>query len=166
MDYEGIGIFCDEDMVVTGDIWELFSHCSKLPEPWDCAVVKSLPRFEWPSVIAFNNKRLTHLTTEYVDDPDNDLFSFEWAQHVAELPEEWNHCCGIQTPKEAKLYHWTQGIPYWLETRGLPEDGIWFKAFEEMVKTEDWVTFHRNTVHFKPVMKRFLEKYGLKMGAA
>lgn len=166
MDYQGIGIFCDEDMVVTGDIHELFTYCAKrLEEPWDVAVVKNQQhRYEWPSVMAFNNKNLTHLTPEYLEDKTHRMFDFSWAQNVADLPAEWNHLCGMDEPKEAKLYHFSQGIPFWKETRGLPEDPVWFNAFESMTKSDEWIKFHKDTIHYKPVMRRFLKAYGLNLG--
>ena len=141
MDYEGIGIFADEDMVVTGDIWELFAYASKIEGAWDVAVMKDQPRFEWPSVMVFNNKNLTNLKPDFVDNDANPMFDFAWTDEdrIAEIPPEWNHCCGYQTPKKAKLYHWTQGIPYWTECRGLPEDSNWFEAFEEMMKSVEWI---------------------------
>jgi hypothetical protein len=144
-DYEGLGAFFDEDMVMTGDVHELFSYCTKrLDEPWDVAVVTNPAHlYERPSAMVFNNKNLTHLTPEFVEDKSNRMFDFAWAQNIASLPHEWNHLCGIDNAREdAKLYHFTQGIPYWKETRGLSEDHFWFEAFEGMVKSEEWINFH------------------------
>ena len=167
MDYQGVGIFCDEDMCVTGDIHELFMYCAKrLDEPWDVAVVKHPNhRYEWPSVMAFNNANLKHLTPEYVEDKTNRMFDFAWAKQVANLPSEWNHLCGMDPATDAaKLYHFSQGIPFWKETRGLPEDHHWFEAFETMTKSQDWIDFHKDTIHFKPVLRRYLKQYGLNLG--
>ena len=165
MDYEGIGIFCDEDQAVTGDIWELFAYASKLKD-WDVAVMKDQERFEWPSVMIFNNANCTTLTPEFVDDEENTLFDFAWTkeERIESFPEIWNHCCGMKPPREdAKLYHWTQGIPYWTECRGLREDEIWFQAYQTMLKSVEWIELHHDTWHFKPVMARFLANYGLKI---
>jgi hypothetical protein len=165
MDFEGFGLFCDEDQVMTGDVWELFSYCSKLDDPWDVAVMKNQPEYEWPSVMVFNNQNLKHMTPEYIEDKSNRFFDFAWAKHVAELPPEWNHFCGGARPKDAKLYHFSQGIPYWPETRGLDEDPVWFEAFENTMKAGKWIDFHKDTIHFMPVMERYLSSnYGLKLG--
>ena len=166
MDYEGLGLFCDEDMVVTGDVHELFRYCVKrLDEPWDVAFVHHEHLYERPSVMVFNNQNLQHLTPEFVEDKSNRMFDFAWAKNAGDLPREWNHLCGIDSPREdAKLYHFTQGIPYWKETRGLPEDHFWFEAFEGMVKSHEWIDFHKDTIHFKPVMRRYLKGYGLNIG--
>lgn len=164
MGFEGIGIFADEDMVVTGDIQELFAHLAKLDD-WDVAVMQDQPQFEWPSVMAFNNANLTHLTPEFVDNELNSMFDFAWTspEKIASLPSEWNHCVGYMTPKPAKLYHYTQGIPFWPECRGLPEDEHWFEAFDEMKKSVDWIDLHSGTKHFAPVMARHLAKYGISI---
>jgi hypothetical protein len=166
MGFEGLGLFCDEDQVMEGDVHELFTYCAKrLDEPWDVAVVRNEQhRYEWSSVMVFNNKNLTNLTPEFVEDKNNRMFDFAWAKNVADLPKEWNHLCGLEPEKEAKLYHFSQGIPYWKETRGLPEDPHWFRAFESVVKSEEWIAFHKDTIHFKPVMRRFLSGYGLNIG--
>lgn len=162
MDYEGIGIFCDEDMVVTGDIWELFAYVSKLDE-WDVAVMKEQPKFEWSSVMVFNNKNCTNLTPEFIDNEVNKVLDMSWAANVAGIPSVWNHCVGYMEPKEAKLYHYTQGIPFWPEVRGLPEDEHWYEAFDSMKKSVDWIDLHAGTKHFAPVMARFLSQYGVEI---
>lgn len=166
MSYEpgSMGIFADEDMVVSGDIWELFAFCSKLQGDWDVAVVKEdLQRYEWPSLMVFNNANCTTLTPDFVDSELNKLFDFAWTseERIAELPPEWNHCVGYQKPKKAKLYHWTQGIPFWPECRGLEEDEHWYDAFDEMKHSVDWIELHAGTKHFSQVMSRMLSRYGI-----
>jgi len=164
----GISIFADEDMVVRGDIHELFNYLERLDEEWTIAVMKDQDLFEWPSVMAFNNINCSMLTPEFVQDTDNPMFGFTWldggheGKHIASIPKEWNHCCGYAEPRtDAKLYHWTQGIPYWTECRGLAEDEYWFEEFEAMMKSVDWIDLHRGTKHFRPVMARFLKTYGV-----
>jgi len=164
MDYEGIGIFADEDMVVRGDIHELFDFCEKIEGPWDVAVMKDQAMFEWPSVMVFNNKSCKKLTPEFVQDDANPMFGFGWTDKVVSFPSEWNHCVGMTKPDmDAKLYHWTQGIPYWTECRGLPEDPYWFEEYEKTIHSVEWVELHRHTKHFMPVMTRFLANYGIKV---
>lgn len=164
MGYEGIGIFCDEDMAVRGDIHELFDYCETL-EDWDVAVMKEQEPYEWPSVIVFNNERCKKLTPEFVEDEGNPMFGFGWTDKVASFPKAWNHCVGYapNPEPEAKLYHWTQGIPYWTEVRGLPEDDIWMEEFQTSIHSCEWVQIHRHTKHFEPVMRRFLAGYGLRI---
>ena len=164
MDFEGIGVFFDEDQVCVGDVWELFRFCSHIRDEWDVAVVKDQPQFEWPSVMAFNCANLTHMTPDFVEDEANTLFDFAWTTNdrISDLPGVWNHCVGYQAPKEAKLYHYTQGVPFWPECRGLPEDQYWFEGYENMVRSVDWIELHHGTKHFMPVMKRMFARYGIK----
>jgi hypothetical protein len=161
-DYEGFSMFADEDMVVTGDIHELFDYVEN-DKKHDVWVMRNQERYEWASMMVFNNSRLRHLTPDHVQDTDHALFDFKWAESVGSVPDEWNHCVAVHEPKEAKLYHWTQGIPFWQECRGCPEDKNWFQEYEAMVKSVKWIDLHRNTKHFKPVIERMLKRYGVKM---
>src|SRR5512139_3916563 len=49
-EFVGYSMFADEDMVVRGDVHELFEHISQ-DEQHDVWVVKDQERFEWPSVM-------------------------------------------------------------------------------------------------------------------
>lgn len=166
-DYEGWAIFCDEDQVVKADIAELWEHCRRRTD----AVVmvnKNQPAFEWPSVMVFNCARCKALAPEYIDDTANSLYDFDWADgHVVDFPSEWNHAVGISpSTLDAKLYHYTQGIPYWPECRGLPEDQFWWEEYNETIKSVEWLDLHRNTKHFTPVITRMLRRYGVDLRTA
>jgi hypothetical protein len=148
----------DEDQVVTGDVFEL----PELLNGADVAVMQEQPRYEWASFMVFDNAKLKHLTPEYIEDPKNTLFDMTWARNVGKLPEEWNHCVSYAEPRtDAKMYHFTAGIPYWPECRGYPEDKFWFEEYEAMVESVEWIDLHQNTRHFGPVMNRYLKKYGI-----
>jgi hypothetical protein len=142
--FEGKALFLDADMVVTGDIAELFA----------CADGKNAVQvntkqagFEWPSAMLFNCEHCKTLTPEYVEDRTNILFDFKWGT-VGEFPAEWNHCCGYAEPRlDAKLYHWTRGIPVWKETRGLKEDPVWHDAFKHTMYTCSYRDLMGNSVH-------------------
>jgi hypothetical protein len=114
--------------------------------------------------MVFNCERCTALTPEYVENPQNKLFDFAWANRVGSFPSEWNHAVGISKSREdAKLYHFTQGIPFWPECRGLPEDKFWDQEHEQMNKSVQWIELHGKTVHFGSVIKRMLSRYGVKL---
>jgi len=165
-DYEGLSIFCDNDQVVVGDITELFEFCSQL-EDWDVCVMKDQARFEWPSVIVFNNENLKHLTPEFIQDDTNSMYGFQWVdeERVKNFPMEWNFCVGYaDDDPHAKLIHWTQGPPYWPETKGFDVDKHWWTEYHDMLRCPPWIELHRGTKHFKPVMQRFLANYGVKIG--
>lgn len=161
--FEGVSVFFDEDQVCIGDVFELELPAS---DTWSVAVLKAQPRFEWPSVMVFNNARCTMLTPQFIDDTANDLYDWAWVEEdqIGTLPDAWNHCVGYHDPKDAKLYHYTEGIPFWPECRGLPEDRFWFEEYQAMVKSVDWIDLHAHTKHFPNVMQRMLRtKYGLQV---
>lgn len=144
-DYQGHAIFMDADILVRGDITELM-HAATMEH--DVQVMQDQPRFEWPSVMLFNNARCRTLTPEYIDNTDNKLFDLAWAQSVGSFPKEWNRCVGYQDGGEAKLYHYTQGLPVWPETRGnFPEDELWVDEHRKANGTVSWAELMGNSVH-------------------
>ena len=145
--YEGTALFLDADMVVTGDIAELFAtemgHHQLL-------VNKDQARFEWPSAMLFDCSACVTLTPEYVDNPRNQLFDFAWAEHgaIGSFPDEWNKCVGYApSGLDAKLYHFTKGIPIWRETRGNPEDVVFHEAYKHMLHSVSHTELMGNSVH-------------------
>jgi lipopolysaccharide biosynthesis glycosyltransferase len=155
--YTHQSVFMDADIVVKADIAGLFD-CIDLT--CSVQVQKNQAQFEWASVMLFNNYKCQTLTPQYVADESNVLFDLAWAQKVGELPAEWNHCVGYAEPKEAKLYHYTQGLPCWYESRGLPEDAHWIEEHKEMLRTCQWSELMGTSVHAKPVIKRMLRRLG------
>lgn len=148
-------VFMDSDVVVAADIGELFK-CVDLT--CSVQVMQEQARFEWASVMLFNNAKCANLTPEFVDDPSNPLLDLAWAKKVGTLPKEWNHCVGYAEPCSAKLYHFTQGIPCWPETRGLPEDGIWHREREAMDFTCSWKELMGGSVHARPTIERAIKR--------
>lgn len=158
-DYNGRAIFMDSDIVVTGDVDELL-EIARLPDV-SVLVMQDQPRFEWPSVMVFDCENCTVLTPEFVDDRDVPLLDLNWGK-IGTFPLEWNRCVGYANGSgKAKLYHYTQGLPCWPETRGLPEDDIWFEEFKQLTYTCPWMDLMRNSVHAKPVLERMIKKYGM-----
>jgi hypothetical protein len=153
-----MAVFLDADMVVTGDIAELVEGADP-----GCAVsvMREQPEFEWASAMVFSCGACLKLTPEYVESaPNDDLFRFKWATSVGEIPPEWNHFVGYQEPREdAKLYHFSQGIPAWFETRGLPEDVVWDEERGLITKTASWKSIMGNSIHAPAVLKRMMGRY-------
>lgn len=145
-DFKGTALFLDADMVVTGDIAELFA----------CADGKNAVQvntkqagFEWPSAMLFNCEHCTDLTPEYVEDRTNILFDFKWGT-VGEFPAEWNKCVGYANGAlDAKLYHFTKGIPIWRETRGNVEDQVFHEAYKHMLHSVSHDELMGNSVHVR-----------------
>jgi lipopolysaccharide biosynthesis glycosyltransferase len=154
-DYQGLAVFMDADMVVKGDVSELHM-CGDSGLP--VHVMKAQPKFEWASVMVFNCDKCRVLTPEFIES-DQDIFGLGWANgDVGEIPDEWNHCVGYQDPKQAKLYHYTQGLPCWPETQGLAEDQAWQSESALIAKTVTWKELMGKSVHAKPVLDRLMRR--------
>lgn len=147
--YRGKSLFMDSDMLMLGDVAELF-ELSDAP----VAVVKSEQRFEWSSLMLFNNEKCTALTPEYINEETSQPGNFTWAAEVGELPAEWNHCVGYDEPKAAKLVHFTMGIPKFPECRQSEYAAEWHAEYESMTGTVSWYELMGESVHAKHVIER------------
>ena len=151
MNYEGQGIFMDADIIVRGDIYELADLAAKTKAP--VSVVKGMHRFEWPSMMVFDNAQCKDLTSEYIETQQPQKLN--WAFALGDLPSEWNHCVGYDTPNpDAKLIHYTQGIPCWEETKDCEHSEAWMDEFRQAVGTVSWWDIMGNSVHAEHVIGR------------
>lgn len=151
-DFQGKSMFMDPDMIVTGDVCELLDNVD-IAEA-SVFVVKDQPQFEWPSMMVFSGPKSRYLTPEYVQNEENALFDMKWALSVGELDPEWNHCITYQEPKEAKLYHYTAGLPIWPETTGIaPEEAVFNQYFRDAVSSVGWQELMGNSVHAEHLRK-------------
>lgn len=143
--FEGKALFLDADMLCLGDVAELFS----LADPYAAvSVVKNPQRFEWPSLMLFNNIACSKLTPEYIDDVQNKPQTFEWANAVGELPSEWNHIVGYDQPNpNAKLVHFTAGIPCWPETKDCEFSKEWNQEAWRTNSSVTWQELMGQSVH-------------------
>ena len=145
--FKGTALFLDADMVVTGDITDLFAQADGISS---VQVNKNQAKFEWPSAMLFDCELCTDLTPEFVQDKRNVLYDFAWANRIGEFSPDWNHCVGYAEPRtDAKLYHFTKGIPVWKETRGNVEDNVFFDAMKHMLHTVSHDELMGNSVHVK-----------------
>jgi hypothetical protein len=147
----------DADMLCLCDVYDLAPDRALYEYP--VSVVKNPQlRFEWPSLMLFNNEKCTGLTPEYIDDPDSKPMSFDWIDWVAgvgELPAEYNHCVGYDKPREdAKIVHFTQGIPCFPETKDSEYGQAWIDEFNMCRSSVSWAEIMGNSIHAKPVMER------------
>lgn len=141
--FRGQSVFMDADIVVTGDIAELFD-ADKMSA---VSVMQDQERFEWPSVMLFNNSACIRLTPEFVQDSKNQLFDLAWAPYVGKLPKQWNQVLGYGKPDpDAKLWHYTRGIPVWDETKGC-EDDRWFAEYEEANSSCSYADLMGQSIH-------------------
>lgn len=149
-DYKGSALFLDADMVVTGDIAELFHDEQFTPDGgfYPVRVNKEQAQFEWASAMLFRNAKCRALTPEYVDDSKNVLFDFKWADSVGTFPAQWNKAVGYAVPGlDAKLYHFTKGVPIWRETKGNVEDAVFHDAYKHMLHSVSHAELMGNSVH-------------------
>lgn len=150
MGYQGVGLFLDADVLVVGDIWEILTENSGEP----ICVVKSVERFEWPSVMLFNCARCTALTPDYIDKETPQ--SLEWADSIGELSKPWNHLVGYEPSNpHAKIVHFTMGIPCFPETEGIA-DGEWRECWANTAETArhtvSWQEMMGNSTHRQRVL--------------
>lgn len=146
-DFKGAALFLDADMVVTADIVELFAQANGEDS---VQVNRDQERFEWPSAMLFNCEHCTALTSQYVDNPRNQLYDFAWAKSIGQFDSTWNKCVGYSEPGlDAKLYHFTKGIPIWRETRGNVEDAVFHDAYKHMLHSVSHAELMGNSVHVR-----------------
>jgi lipopolysaccharide biosynthesis glycosyltransferase len=153
MQYEGWAIFIDGDMIVRGDIaelWELrdaykdvmvvkHDYKTRMTEKYLGAKNEDYPRKNWSSVILWNcnshpNRKLT---SEFVQKATGaELHRFSWLldERIGELPPEWNWLPDEYGPNpDAKLLHYTLGTPCFHEFADTPMGGEWHR---ERILTE------------------------------
>jgi hypothetical protein len=149
--FQGTALFLDIDMLVLGDIAELFDMMD------DSAVMVSKNRlkFEWASVMLFDCGHADNrcLTPDYIEAGEN-LHSISWTDKVGDLPPEWNHLVMYDEPKPAKLVHYTAGIPCFPETRELGYGAEWMNELKTAMAAKSWQTLMAQSVHAKPVLER------------
>jgi lipopolysaccharide biosynthesis glycosyltransferase len=131
MDYQGQAIFMDGDMIVRGNIAELWDmrdlgkdvqvvkhdYKTRMPVKYLGSKNEDYPRKNWSSVMIFNcnNFPTKKLTPEYIQkSTGSHLHRFEWTtdDRVGELPPEWNWLPDeYGANPDAKLLHYTLGTP-------------------------------------------------------
>ena len=145
--FKGWSVFMDCDMLVLGDIVEIFEAAD--PNA-DVSVVKHdyLPKMDdkflgqqqttynkknWSSVMVFNNDACKLLSKHYVNTASGlHLHQFEWATAVAELPPSWNVLVGEGNDQGfADIVHFTRGGPYFAEYADCGYSKEWRKYWRE-----------------------------------
>lgn len=140
--YEGEALFMDPDMLVLDDIHKL----SELAGDEAVSVVKNTKRFEWSSLMYFRNSQCRQLTPELIESGAPQ--SFSWAPSVGALPSQWNHLVGYDAPRDdAKIVHYTMGIPCWPETSNCEYSHEWKKEANQAMGSVSWQELMGNSVH-------------------
>ena len=151
--FRGKAIFMDADMLVLGDIAELFDL---FDSKHAVQVVQLQERFEWASMILFNcaHKDNKQLTPEFVEGTATPLHKVGWTEKIGFLPGEWNHTVLYDAPRpDAKLVHFTGGIPMHPETKGCEYTEQWMQEARDMNTTQTWPGLMGHSVHAQRVMQ-------------
>ena len=152
-DFTGHAIFIDGDMIVRGDIAELWAlrdaskdvqvvkhdYKTKMPVKYLGAKNEDYPRKNWSSVILWNcnsfpNRRLTPQFVQHAKGSELHRFSWIDDDRIDELPPEWNWLPDEYGPNaDAKLLHYTLGTPCFQEFADTPQGNEWHR---ERILTE------------------------------
>ena len=153
MNFTGHAIFIDGDMIVRGDIVDLWAfrdsskdvqvvkhdYKTKMHEKYLGAKNENYPRKNWSSVILWNCNSFPNrkLTPDFVQkSTGSELHRFTWIEdeRIGELPPEWNWLPDEYGPNpEAKLLHYTLGTPCFHEFATTPQGDEWHR---ERILTE------------------------------
>ncbi|HVZ01977.1 MAG TPA: hypothetical protein VHA35_20900 [Dongiaceae bacterium] len=149
--YQGWAMFLDIDYLCRADLAELFRLTD---DRYAVMVSKNEKRFEWASMIMFNCGHPGNqvLTPDYVQDPQRckTPHMIDWVPEalVGDLPREWNHLVGYDAPRsDAKLVHYTQGMPIFEETRGSEYAEEWKTEHAKANQTQGWQELMSRSVH-------------------
>lgn len=149
-DFKGHALFIDSDVLVRGDVAEMMAYAVAYPEePVFMVEHTGRLKFERPSVMLFNCAKLKHLTPEFVS--TNPMFDFKWASSIGKLKPEWNHLVGYDAPNpNAKLAHFTRGIPIWPETKDSEFASEWWATCNEANSSVSYADLMSKSVHAQP----------------
>lgn len=184
--YEGFALFLDADMLLTTDIAELFEYCIKKHEDslagrvtWfkegdkltddifnhaqAAFVSKNKHKFEWASAIMYNCSHPSNkiLTPEFIETAEN-LHGISWLkdEEIGDLPPEWNRLVGYdEVLDDAKLLHYTQGVPVFPETQNSPKAHEWMDVAQYMTSAIEWKDLMGGSVHAVNCDGKFLPKF-------
>ena len=147
MEYTGHAIFIDGDMIVRGDIVELWEqrdvtkdaqvvkhdYQTRMTEKYLGAKNENYPRKNWSSVILWNCNSFPNrkLTPNFVQQSTGSfLHRFTWLddERIGELSREWNWLPDEYGPNpDAKLLHYTLGTPCFHEFATTPMADEWHR---------------------------------------
>ena len=145
MEYQGWAIFIDGDMIVRGDIAELWdlkqytkdamvvkhNYKTRMKEKYLGSPNEDYPRKNWSSVILWNCNAIRNrqLNPEFVQKSTGAfLHRFSWIDdsRLGELPPEWNWLPDeYGANPDAKLLHYTLGTPCFDEFKHTPMNEHW-----------------------------------------
>ena len=147
--YQGWAIFMDLDVLVLGDLAEVFALRD---EQYAIQCVNTKQEFERASMMLINCAHPSNkiLTPDFVEKDNKTAFhKLGWLKkdEIGFLPAEWNHIVGTDAPSDdAKLVHYTQGIPCHPEVKGCEYADDWADVAKAATQTKDWQTLMGGSV--------------------
>ena len=157
--WRGFALFCDgADMIVKDDIAKLWAmrnhkyavqvvkheyrtkHVRKYVGTAMEADNRDYPRKNWSSVMLINCQHgmWREIDDSYISTHSGaDLHRFNWIpdEYIGELPIEWNWLADeLGDNPEAKLLHWTAGIPGFPHYSTAPQASDWFDATRKITQ--------------------------------
>ncbi len=162
---EGVGIFLDCDILLTGDITQVLDEYDpamavqcvqhdykpKNNTKMDGQEQSCYKRKNWSSFFVFNaeheaNKSLTLFDVNRL--PGRELHAFCWLSDdlIGSLTPRWNWLIGEQEkPEAAIVYHYTNGGPWLKGWKGSEHDDTWFKYYKDYRGFEEWLSRKNST---------------------
>lgn len=156
--FEGAALFCDGDMIVTDDIYNLYNerdveyavqvvkhnYTTEHPIKYRGTPLQNsnidYPRKNWSSVMIWNCEHPANevLTKRFVSEASGAiLHRFDWLNddEIGALPANWNHLVGEYPENpDASLYHHTLGSPG-------------FEHYRECESSKEWNRNLLNAMH-------------------
>jgi len=147
MQYLGHAIFIDGDMIVRGDIAELWDlrnvnsdvqvvkhdYQTRMSKKYLGSKNENYPRKNWSSVMIWNCNSFPNrgLTPKFIEKSTGaELHRFSWIddERIGELPAEWNWLPDEYGPNlNAKLLHYTLGTPCFHDFADSPQSSEWHR---------------------------------------
>ncbi|MEQ8234261.1 MAG: glycosyltransferase [Gammaproteobacteria bacterium] len=151
--FEGWALFMDCDMIVLGDLADLWSerdpryavqvvkhdHRPREDTKFLGQAQTRYAKKNWSSVMLFNNTACRALTETFVNQASGlELHQFRWLDgedRIGDLAPRWNHLVGYDAPDPgAAVLHYTTGGPY-------------FDAYADVPCADLWQAYHRRATH-------------------
>lgn len=160
--YEGWAIFMDADILALCDIFELINQRD---EKYSVMVAKNPDhKFEWASLMLFNCSKCKILTPEYIEEATG-LHTITWVpeEEVGSFDGAYNFLVGYDHPRpDAKLVHYTQGMPAYPLTQDSDYALEWAKEHQYMNSIHPWEELMGTSVHATVIDGKVMPKYKAK----